>query len=207
MIGYYNYTVLLTYMSLASTVIGLCFCIDGNAHGALICLMVSGFFDMFDGTVARTRKRTDDEIAFGMHIDSLTDLGAFGILPAMVLYALGGKEAWFIAVMVFYALTALIRLAFFDVQETKNVNSGEKRRYFTGLPVTNTAMILPGLQLINLLLGLDFRYFYMGSLIAVGIAFITPFKLKKAYMPWLLIVAAIGVGIFVLLCIFGGLIK
>lgn len=206
MIGYYNYTVLLTYMSLASTVVGLCFCIDRNPHGALICLMVSGFFDMFDGTVARTRKRTADEIAFGMHIDSLTDLGAFGILPAMVLYALGGTEPWFMAVMIFYALTALIRLAFFDVQEAKNVGSGEKRRYFTGLPVTNAAMIIPGLQLINLLIGLDFRYFYMGSLIAVGIAFITPFKLKKAYMPALLYVAAIGVAIFVLLCIYGGLI-
>ncbi len=204
MIGFYNYTVLLTYMSLASTVVGIGFCVGGNIHGALICLMLSGFFDMFDGTVARTRKRTDDEIAFGMHIDSLTDLAAFGVLPATILRAMGGSEPWFVAVMIFYALAALIRLAFFDVQELRTVGTGERRKYFTGLPVTNAAFILPGMLLANLLFKLDFRYYYMVCLMLVGIAFITPFKLKKAYMPALLYIGIIGLAVFVCVCIFGG---
>lgn len=207
MIGFYNYTVLLTYMSLASTVVGIAFCVEGNVHGALICLMLSGFFDMFDGTVARTRKRTEDEIAFGMHIDSLTDLAAFGVLPATILCALGGREFWFVIVMVFYALAALIRLAFFDVQELRTVGSGERRKYFTGLPVTNAAFILPALLLVDLLLGIETRYYYMVSLILVGIAFVTPFKLKKAYMPALIYIGIIGLAVFVCVCIFGGMIK
>ena len=52
MIGYYNYTVVLTYMSLVSSVLGMLFAmgIGGSVHPeyAIICLMVSGFCDMFD---------------------------------------------------------------------------------------------------------------------------------------------------------------
>lgn len=60
MIGYYNYTVILTYMSLVSSVLGMFFAmgIKGDIHPeyAIICLMISGLCDMFDGKVARTKK-------------------------------------------------------------------------------------------------------------------------------------------------------
>ena len=56
MIGFYNYTVILTYMGLASAVVGMVTALKGNLLVAVVCLMVSGACDMFDGKVARTKK-------------------------------------------------------------------------------------------------------------------------------------------------------
>ena len=53
MIGFYNYTVILTYMSLVSSIIGMTLAHAGKFGAAVFCLALSGFFDMFDGKVAR----------------------------------------------------------------------------------------------------------------------------------------------------------
>ena len=44
MIGYYNYTVVLTFMSLISALVGITLSIDGVHLGAIACLALSGFF-------------------------------------------------------------------------------------------------------------------------------------------------------------------
>lgn len=205
LVGYYNYTVILTYVGFGCAVAGIINAISGNIQLALILLMLSGLCDMFDGAIAATKKRTKEEISFGAHIDSLSDMTAFGILPATILYGLGLRNIWGYAAMIFFALCALIRLAYFDVQEVTRVNENAgKRTHFSGLPVTNASIILPGLLAINIFIGIDKMYLYLVSMLLVAIAFITPFKMKKLYLPWLLIPAAIGAAIFALLIIFGG---
>ena len=65
MIGFYNYTVVLTYAGFVSAVMGICMAASGNPVISIICLLFSGFCDMFDGKVARTKKdRTDAEKKF-----------------------------------------------------------------------------------------------------------------------------------------------
>ena len=58
MIGYYNYTVILTYLGLISSIIGIYFSIEFVPFIGIICLLVSGLCDMFDGKVARTKEIT-----------------------------------------------------------------------------------------------------------------------------------------------------
>lgn len=66
MIGFYDYTVVVTYISLISSIMGMFFAIDGKLPLAVFCLAFSGLCDMFDGKIARTKKnRTDDEKALG----------------------------------------------------------------------------------------------------------------------------------------------
>ena len=85
MIGVYDYTVLATYLSLAFGVSGILAAMNGSPYSALLCLMVSGLLDAFDGRIARTKKnRTEQEKRFGIQIDSLSDLVAFGVLPACI---------------------------------------------------------------------------------------------------------------------------
>lgn len=59
-VGFWHYGVVLTYLSVVSAVIGICFSIGGNKRSlpevGVICLLLSGFFDGFDGAVAKTRK-------------------------------------------------------------------------------------------------------------------------------------------------------
>ena len=88
-VGFWHYGVVLTYLSVVSAVIGICFSIGGNKRSlpevGVICLLLSGFCDGFDGAVAKTRKnRTKQDAMFGERIDSLSDLIAFGVAPVMI---------------------------------------------------------------------------------------------------------------------------
>ena len=89
-LGIYDYTVILTYISLGISVFGITRALEGDFKVAIFCLALSGLCDMFDGKIARTKKnRTDDEKNFGIQIDSLCDVVCFGIFPAMICYCLG----------------------------------------------------------------------------------------------------------------------
>ena len=77
-IGYYNYTVILTYISLFCSIAGMLFTVNGWYKMAVLCLALSGLCDMFDGKIARRKTdRTDDEKCFGIQIDSLCDMVCF----------------------------------------------------------------------------------------------------------------------------------
>ena len=139
-IGVYDYTVWLTYFSLASAFLG-------NVKLAVFCIMFSGFCDMFDGMVARTKKnRTQDEKNFGIQIDSLVDAVAFGVTPAAVFYFRGVQSGLGLAILVFYVTCGVIRLGFFNVLETKRqANPAESAclKAYRGMPITFSAVITP----------------------------------------------------------------
>jgi CDP-diacylglycerol--serine O-phosphatidyltransferase len=71
-IGFYDYTVILTYLSLISSVLGMTRAIHGDYKLAIFCLAFSGICDAFDGRVARTKKnRTEMEKNYGIHVHLL----------------------------------------------------------------------------------------------------------------------------------------
>lgn len=200
MIGFYNYTVLLTYLGFSSSVIGIILAISGHTFLAIFCLMFSGLCDMFDGKVARTKKnRTQDERGFGIQLDSLSDLVCFGILPSIIGYKIGLNEPYMIIILVFYSLAALIRLAYFNVLEI-NRNSNTPVTYYTGLPVTSAALIFPFIYIFKKLLGQYFVLLYALVLLIVGILFISKIKIKKPNIK--VMISFILVGVIEILLIF-----
>lgn len=56
MLGVYDYTVVLTYVSVLISMGGMLFSVNGYPRMAMVCLALSGFCDMFDGKIARTKK-------------------------------------------------------------------------------------------------------------------------------------------------------
>ena len=144
-IGFYDYTVILTYMSLASAINGIIFSGQGRFTGAIFCLLFSGLCDCFDGTIARSKKgRTDDEKAFGIQIDSLCDVVSFGLFPAMFGYFYGLDGVVGTMIVVVYALCAVIRLGFFNVLEGKRQRTEEGcNKTYRGMPVTTISILLP----------------------------------------------------------------
>lgn len=194
MIGYYNYTVIATYVGLISAVCGVGFVISGNLFAALICLALAGFFDIFDGRIARTRNSTKDEHSFGIQIDSLTDLVAFGVLPAAIGYALCDKAIWFIPIMCAYVLTGLIRLAYFNVTEyNRQQHSSEARHIYEGLPITAAALIFPLIWCFKSYFAAKFSYVYAVVMAITALLFITPFKIEKPGLKGLIGFAILGV--------------
>ena len=188
-IGFYDYTVILTYMSLVSAVLGMVMAHKGMFGAAMLCLFLSGFCDAFDGKVARTkRNRTDDEKSFGIQLDSLCDVVSFGVAPAFSLYCMGVDTVPGIAILCCYSICAVIRLAFFNVQEAKRqqVESGTNK-FYRGLPVTTSAIIFPIYYFLNNIL--PETVFAAGLYILPAVTaflFVLDFRVKKPDLDKLL---------------------
>lgn len=182
MIGVYDYTVVLTYISLACSVFGMTQAVDGKIKIAIVCLALSGLFDMFDGKIARTKpNRTDDEKLFGVQIDSLCDMVCFGVFPAVICYVLGLRGIIGGLVIAYYCVCSVIRLGFFNVLETNRQRTEDgANKYYHGLPITSISIILPLVFVLNLIIpGLDFKWALLATLLVVGTLFIVNFRLSK----------------------------
>jgi CDP-diacylglycerol--serine O-phosphatidyltransferase len=119
--------------------------IDRNFANAGIAVFVAMVFDGLDGRIARL---TRTETTFGKEYDSLADMVAFGLAPAIVTYQWGvvriaefGKEwgrfGWLAAF--FYAVAAALRLARFNAR-----SASADKRYFEGLPSPSAAATVAG---------------------------------------------------------------
>lgn len=181
-IGVYDYTVILTYMSVFSAVVGMIFAAGGRFTAAVLCLIFSGICDAFDGTVARSKKnRTEDEKAFGIQLDSLCDVVSFGVFPAYLCYHMGVDGVIGMVCVFAYVLCAVSRLAFFNVQEAKRQKAeGGKNKVYRGLPVTSVSIILPIVYLLRGLLSRKLFVLVLHLMLAVtGFLFVLDFSVKK----------------------------
>jgi CDP-diacylglycerol--serine O-phosphatidyltransferase len=106
---------------------------------AAVAIFVSMVLDGLDGRVARL---TNTQSAFGEQYDSLSDMVAFGVAPAVVMYewALRGLGKWGWIAAFIYVAGAALRLARF------NTNIGVvDRRFFQGLPSPASGALIAGL--------------------------------------------------------------
>ncbi len=182
LIGFYDYTVLLTYLSLVSAVYGMTLAAKGSFTATVACLLLSGICDAFDGIVARSKKnRSDDEKAFGIQIDSLCDCVSFGVFPAILCYFLGMNGAAGVAILVLYCLCGVIRLAFFNVIEAKRQQTeGGCNKTYRGLPITSSAIILPAVYVLRFFLEAPvFGIVLHGVMLLTGFLFVLDFSMKK----------------------------
>jgi len=141
--GIYLLPNLLTTGCLFSGFYAIVAAIDGNFERAGVAVFIAMIFDGLDGRVARL---TSTESAFGKEYDSLADLVAFGLAPAIVSYQWGvariaeyGK-AWYrfgwLAAF-FFACAGALRLARFNVRA-----AAQDKRYFEGLPIPSAAAVV-----------------------------------------------------------------
>ena len=153
MIGFYDYTVIMTYISVVSSMIGIFCAVTDHISAAVCCLAFSGLCDMFDGKIARTKK---------------------------------------------------IRLAYFNVMEEKRQNeTSENRKYYQGLPITSMSVVLPLLFVVSLLFP-EYKWFVVLlhiAMLTVGLLFILDFKFRKPTNRELVIIVAV-VSVAVLLVLF-----
>lgn len=197
MIGFYNYSVLVTYLGVALSVIGMSFACNGKYEYAILCLALAGACDTFDGKIARSLKnRTKEMEIFGVQIDSLCDLVCFGVTPTVIAYHMGLNTIWGIAVEIIFILCGVIRLAFFNVQEELKHSAASstqnEKKYFRGLPITTITIIFPVVYLFHPLVdGGIFNLILTAMFLIVAFLYILDFKLKKP-----------GNGIITLLMIF-----
>lgn len=150
MVGYYNYTIWMTCLGMASALMGITFSLEGQSTCAVACLMFAGFCDSVDGMIARTKKdRTLEERSFGIQLDSLCDIVNFGVFPAVLCYTLGVRGIVGKIVLVLYCGCGIIRLAWFNMLEECRTGEKDEKRYYHGLPITFMSAILPLVYLLR----------------------------------------------------------
>lgn len=211
MIGFYNYTVILTYISLISSFIGITQLFSGNFLTAVFCLIISGGCDMFDGPVARSCKnRTEQAKTFGIQIDSLCDLVCFGVFPAIFNYAytleLNDKLTIpSIAIGILFVLGALIRLGYFNVMEQeRQQQTTERREYYQGLPVTSIALFLPIVFIFrNIFPSEIYSYIFNVFMLGVAVFFVLNIKIKKPHGLYTIVMLAISLVMILVLALQG----
>lgn len=221
MIGFYNYTVILTYMSLLSAGSGIIVSLSGHGHPYLgvFFLLFSGLCDAFDGKVARTKKnRSEIEKNFGIQIDSLSDIIAFGVLPtcigvamlrtSKVMNSFSATNVNLVVrliiyvVLLLYMLASLIRLAYFNVtEEERQKKEDGVRKYYTGLPVTSASLIFPTVLLLQYVTSFDITPLYFAVIAVTGYLFLSKLQVKKPGLKGILLMVGIGVVEFILLII------
>ncbi|HXW84282.1 MAG TPA: CDP-diacylglycerol--serine O-phosphatidyltransferase, partial [Candidatus Binataceae bacterium] len=153
----------ITSLSLLSGFYSIVSSIEGHFELASLMIAISFICDGLDGRVARA-SRTSSQ--FGIEYDSLSDVVAFGVAPAVLVYSWALRPAGALGIVAsgLYVVCAALRLARFNVQ-TATV---DKRR-FVGLPVPGAAIMIAGLAL-------AYSYFELQSPRTLS-AFMTPITL------------------------------
>lgn len=132
--GIYLLPNLLTTLALFAGFYAIVAAMKGHFESAAIAIFVAMIADGLDGRVARL---TNTQSPFGAEYDSLSDMAAFGIAPALVIYSWSifhlGKLGWLAAFL--YAAATALRLARFNTQVSD-------KHYFQGLPCPSAAGLL-----------------------------------------------------------------
>ena len=164
-----------TVLALCSGLTGVRFAIAGEWDKALFAILIAGILDGLDGRIARMLK---GESRFGAELDSLSDVIAFGVSPAIImfLWSLNAipRFGWVFALG--YAVCAALRLARFNASIDSAEHPRKAAGFLTGVPAPTGA----GMMLVPVALwlwsGLDIvrdPYFICGWAALIGFLMIS----------------------------------
>lgn len=129
---------LCTSASLGCGVIAIISVLQGNLTIATWLILLSVVLDSLDGKVARL---TRTQSTFGVNYDSLSDIVAFGVAPAILIFsyltAAGVRDEFAASVVVLYVISGALRLARFNVLAVHRPQTS-----FVGLPIPAAAGVL-----------------------------------------------------------------
>jgi CDP-diacylglycerol--serine O-phosphatidyltransferase len=134
--GIYIIPNLFTSASLFGGFYAIVAALDGNFYYAAVAIMISCLLDGMDGKIARI---TNTSSRFGVEYDSLADLVAFGVAPAVLIFTWAlrpfGRFGWLAAFV--YLVCGALRLARYNIQ-IETIES----RSFNGLPTPAAASLI-----------------------------------------------------------------
>lgn len=164
---------LFTASSIFVGVVSIINAANGNFERAGWLIVLSLILDGLDGKVARLTK---GESKFGVEFDSLADVVAFGVAPAMLIYFQIGYSYGKFGVLVsaLYVVFGAIRLARFNVTTTKN-----DPNIFIGLPIPAAAIFLVSLSLLDLKYNLK----VIEPIILIAMLFVAILKVSNIRYP------------------------
>ncbi len=123
----------ITMLALCSGATGVRVAISGEFDKAAAAIVIAGLLDGIDGRVARLLRGTS---RFGAELDSLSDVTAFGVAPALILYLWAlhelGRFGWVVALAL--AVCCALRLARFNAALDQEDLPKKRLGFTTGVP-------------------------------------------------------------------------
>jgi CDP-diacylglycerol--serine O-phosphatidyltransferase len=199
-IGIYNKSVIVTYIGVFFSILAINNALNNNIRFGMMFLIFAGICDLFDGKYANLHKRTTEEKAFGVQIDSLADMINFVAAPIILALCLGLNSWYHLVIYGIYGLAGITRLGYFNLQVGNNFDSPVT--YYKGLPVTYAALIFPITWLFSFWLQQNvFQVLYTLVIFVVAVLFIINIRIKKprGYAYLFFICIAIGLTAFIIL--------
>ncbi len=145
--GIYVLPNLITSGSLCAGFYSIAATYSGQFERAAVAIIVAVVLDGLDGRLARMTRTTT---RFGVEYDSLADIVACGVAPALLVYGWAlsrfGRWGWLAAFL--YLICGALRLARFNVQ----INTVEKGK-FNGLPIPAAATFVASMIMLFYYLG------------------------------------------------------
>lgn len=126
---------LFTAGSIFLGVVSIIYASKANFEMACWLILISMILDGLDGRVARLTNTTS---TFGVEFDSLADIVAFGVSPALLLYFYIGADYGRLGmgISAIFVILGAVRLARF------NITSSSEPNFFIGLPIPSAALIV-----------------------------------------------------------------
>lgn len=200
-IGKYNKSLIITYIGVGFAIAGMNCALGNDLRMAMICLIIAGVCDLFDGKVARMCKRTEEEKLFGIEIDSLADMVGFVVFPIIIGYSMGLNNWYNILGYILFVLCGITRLGFFNISVV-DTNRDKPVSTYKGLPVTSSAIIFPLIWfLCELIAKASFSCIYPFITYIVAFLFVFNFNIPKFKGKAYIVVSLLAV-LAILLMIF-----
>ena len=197
-IGKWNKSVILTYVGLIFSVFGIFICMtkENSINIAMSCLIIAGICDLFDGFIARKCKRTEEEKNFGIQLDSLVDVINFIIFPIVIFISINFNNYYCLLAFLIFAICGIARLAYFNIKIESNE---EPVKYYTGLPVTYSALIFPIIYLLKGIIPLNiFNVIFTIAIYMVSLLNVANIKVAKPKGMAYLFFSLLAIGVLVL---------
>lgn len=123
-------------LSLTFGVLSIFDTFEGNFSRAAIFIILAVIADSMEEELLAFQEQECGE--FGKELDSLCDLGSFGVAPAILIYQYGMTDLGLLGKLIasIFTICGAMRLARF------NVNVGEVKGYFQGMPIPAGACVL-----------------------------------------------------------------
>ena len=192
-LGAYNPACLLSLAGVFAAVGTMIFSVQGTVELALVCLILAGLADLFDGVVARRLRLGEYENEFGVQLDTTVDAVAFIAAPVVIALSLGSTSWPVVLGVAWFVLAGVLRLSHFSTLSALGVDQSTHHR---GLPVTYIALILPLLFLArDGMAAADFHLLLGLTLAVVGLLFVINVPVPKPRGMFYVILPLLAAGL------------
>lgn len=167
---------LLTVGNLMCGFLALRYVAEGRYVPAAWLILLGATLDNLDGRIARMIGR---DSAFGIELDSLTDVVTFGVVPAFMLYHSLLNSAWGAVLAFVFLVAGALRLARFNVMS----HESGKADYFTGLPIPAAAITLSQFVIFSHHSWESAHAAQVGVMVTMGLAALMVSRIEYDTMP------------------------